>query len=220
MFSDIKNKSSSALTEIRKYLIEVKNNIPNPPDPPTDYDNICKGLFFVYIYGVYEATISQTVIRCIELINNSNVNISSCREELLCLILNDEYNSIKSVGANKRWEKRWEVSSKFIENGIVKINANIIPTDGKNYRHSQLKSVWTSFGVENNILPRNEIGGRIDEMVNFRNDIAHGNDSPKNIGKKFTISDLESKFNDINEYCTYIVDVFEDYIQNKKYLRT
>lgn len=41
------------------------------------------------------------------------------------------------------------------------------------------------------MLPRNEIGGYIQEMVDNRNYIAHGNKTPKEVGRNFTILDLK-----------------------------
>ncbi|WP_447409814.1 MAE_28990/MAE_18760 family HEPN-like nuclease [Clostridium perfringens] len=219
MFSEIRSTSTSRLIEVREYLDKVESSIPIPPLQPSNYDNICKGLFFVYIYGIYEYTIVKTILKTIELINNEGPKLSECKVDLLCLILNDEYNSISSVGANKRWEKRWDINKKILENNNVMINTSIIPTDGKNYRYSQLKSVWTSFGIESDIIPRQDIGGRIEEMVNFRNYIAHGDKTPADIGRGFTITDLRTNYDAINLYCTYIVDVFEDYVKNKKYLK-
>lgn len=219
MFDEIRNTSTSKLTEVREYLNKINSMIPSPPLTPSDYDNICKGLFFVYIYGVYEYTVGKTILKSIELINEANVKISQCKVDLLCLILNDEYDSIHSVGVNKRWEKRWEISKKIYDDKEVNINAEIIPTDGKNYRYSQLQSIWTSFGIEKDMLPREDIGGRINEMVDFRNFIAHGDEAPGDIGKRFTVNDLRTRYDAISMYCSYIVDVFDDYIKNKKYIK-
>lgn len=219
MFSDILAISTNRLTQIRNYLNILDRSIPPLPQQPTDYDNTCKGLFFVYIYGVYEYTIHSTVVQTIECINNSNKNMLDMKNILMCLSLNDEYNSIASVGANKRWEKRWELLNKIEANEKVCISTDIMPTDGKNFQHRQLESIWTSFGITTPIYPRESTGGRIKEIVGFRNDIAHGDKSPLEIGRTFTLMDLFIRFNDINEYCSYIVDTFENYINNQEYLR-
>lgn len=61
--------------------------------------------------------------------------------------------------------KRWNISYKLTQNPIVVIPNEIIPTDGKNLRYRQLESIAKTFGIHNAILPRAEIGGDIQEMV-------------------------------------------------------
>ena len=99
-----------------------------------------------------------------------------------------------------------------IGNPIVLIPNEIIPTDGKNLRYRQLQSIAKTFGIHDDILPRPEIGGDIQEMVNNRNYIAHGNKTPKEVGREVSVSDLQRKLLHISEACTYIVDIYEKYI--------
>ena len=66
-----------------------------------------------------------------------------------------------------KWEKRWKLSDKMINNPKVVISHDMMPTDGKNIRYKQLKSIANSFGMKENVLPRNEIGGYIQEMVDM-----------------------------------------------------
>ena len=48
--------------------------------------------------------------------------------------------------------------------------------------------------------------------------IAHGRELASVIGGRYTISEIECIYNDINTYCSYIITVFEDYITNEMYL--
>lgn len=57
-------------------------------------------------------------------------------------------------------------------------------------------------------------------MVNNRNYIAHGNKTPKEVGRDVSVNDLQSKLNHISEACTYIVELYEDYIEERKYLKS
>lgn len=218
MFNDILSESTSRLTEVRDMLNFIKLNTPNPPQSPKPIIIALRGMFFVQLYGSYEYTIRSTIIRTIEEINQFNPKLFDCKRILTCLILNDGLNALAAVGEKKKWEKRWNLAKISNINNNITINPDLMPTDGKNFRYKQLNSIWTSFGVSDPILPRNEIGGRIDEIVELRNAIAHGNQSPLEIGKRFTNTDLNQRFDDINEYCTYVISTFENYISNKLYL--
>ena len=107
----------------------------------------------------------------------------------------------------------------MINNAKVVISHDMMPTDGKNIRYKQLKSIANSFGMKENVLPRNEIGGYIQEMVDNRNYIAHGNKTPKEVGRNFTILDLKNRCDYMEEVCNYVIAEYEAYIQERKYLR-
>ena len=150
MFDEIKNEMTRKICELRIWLSNMRDD--------DDFSSINKGLFYVYIYGIYEEIVRQTVQKTIEELNARSVKINT----------------------------------KMIENPIVLIPNEIIPTDGKNLRYRQLQSIAKTFGIHDDILPRPEIGGDIQEMVNNRNYIAHGNKTPKEVGREVSVSDSMS----------------------------
>ena len=178
-----------------------------------------KGLYYVYAYGIYEETVRNVVQKTIEELNAKSIRIDECIYELYALIFSAEYDSIYGVGNERKWEKRWNISDKLLKNSIISISNEIFPTDGKNLRYKQLQSIAKTFGIREKILPRPEIGGDIEEMVNNRNYISHGNKTPKEVGRDVTIKDLQRKLANISEVCTYTVELYESYIRERKYLK-
>ena len=217
MFSQIKQDATANLHHIKLYLDEVASIIPPPPSNPTDFHNSLKGLFFVYLYGVYEAIVTRTVQKTLEALNSSHTPLSDCSDNLLSLILNNEYDALHNVGNSKKWEKRWNISNKIHDNAPISLNTELIPTDGRNYQYSQLSSIIKSFGVPHDPLPRAEIGGHIREIVENRNHIAHGDELPQDVGKRYTVTELSKLRQEIDEFCTYFVDMFENYISTSEY---
>lgn len=211
MFDEIKNEMTRKMLELRIWLSNIDDN--------NEFSVINKGLFYVYIYGIYEETVRNVVQKTIEELNAKSVKIDECIYDLYTLIFSSEYDSLYSVGNEHKWEKRWSISDKLARNPIVAISNELIPTDGKNLRYRQLESIAKSFGIHDAILPRPEIGGDIQEMVNNRNYIAHGNKTPKEVGREVSANDIQRKMNSISEACTYIVELYEKFIDEKKYLK-
>lgn len=145
MFDEIKNEMTRKICELRIWLSNMRDD--------DDFSSINKGLFYVYIYGIYEEIVRQTVQKTIEELNARSVKINECIYELYALIFSAEYDSIYGVGNEHKWEKRWDISTKMIENPIVLIPNEIIPTDGKNLRYRQLQSIAKTFGIHDDILP-------------------------------------------------------------------
>lgn len=211
MFEDIKEEMIRKFRELKLWVSSINGD--------SQYNVIEHGLFFVYIYGIYEEIVRQVVSTTIDKLNGANITIDKCIYELYSLIFSEEYDGIYSVGNEHKWEKRWKIAEKLDQNEIVIISHDLFPTDGRNLRYRQLDSIAKSFGMKENILPRNEIGGYIQEMVDNRNFIAHGNKSPREVGREYTIDELLKRCEYILEVCTYIVDVYERYIVDQQFLR-
>ena len=211
MFNEIKEELTRKICELRLWLSNINDS--------DDFSAINKGLFYVYIYGIYEETVRTVVQKTIEELNAKSVKIDECIYELYTLIFSAEYDSIYGVGNEHKWEKRWNISDKLTRNPIVSIPNEIVPTDGKNLRYRQLESIAKSFGIHNAILPRAEIGGNIQEMVDNRNYIAHGNKTPKEVGREVSVNDLQCKLDHISVACTYIIELYEKYIEEQMYLK-
>ena len=214
MFDSIKETITRNFRDLKLWI----SNIPDVQNG-TDFQAISFGLFFVYIYGIYEEIIRTIISSTISELNESSVDIGQCIYELFPLIFAPEYDSLYAVGNEHKWEKRWEISNKLVQNPTIQLSTELFPTDGRNLRIRQLESLKNTFGIKDNILPRPEIGWYIQEMVDNRNGIAHGNKLPKEVGRAFTKKDLIDRCDYISEICTYLCGVYESYILDKEYIR-
>lgn len=217
MFTDLKTDSASKLVEVREFLDFTSSQIPAAPIPTPNSLLTAKGLFYVHIYGVFEFTITSCVKKTISSINMENININDIQPLLFSLALNSECDSISST-RNRNWPQRWNLFEKIRDNTITQISTDLIPTDGKNIRYSQLESIWKTFCISAPILNAPAIGGRLKDIVDNRNAIAHGNNTPAEIGSRVTITDLYNRYNEMSSYCSYVIQVFEDYVNNKEFL--
>lgn len=150
--------------------------------------------------------------------NRSSSKIGDCKYELYSLLFSPEFDSLRNIGNEKKWETRWKLLNKLISNGGIHIQPDIFPTDGKNIRIRQLQSIANSFGLKEKVLPRDEIGGYVQELVDVRNDISHGNKLPREIGRNYTQEDLLTRCEIFSELCIYVVSIYEKYIIEERYL--
>ena len=218
MFEDIKREATDKLIKVKLYLNEISASILLPPASPNEFQNTLKGLFFVYLYGIFEMVVTKTIGRTIDGLNSSGVKVSECKLELLSLILSPEYDALYGTGENNKWPKRWDVSQKLIKDQPLSIIEALFPTDRKNIQKKQLESLSKSFGNSHPIFPHPEIQGYLEELVQYRNYIAHGDMLPQEIGRSFSIAELEKRRSSIDELCTYFIDSYEAYILNQEYL--
>ena len=214
MFSVVRQKITREFLEVKRWIISIPADGSNSEFQATSY-----GLFFVYIYGIYESIVKEIVSITIGELNNAGVSINSCIYDLYSLLLSQEYDSLYLVGREKKWEKRWEISEKLKHNPIISIPTTVFPTDGRNIKISQLESLKKSFGINKPVLPRPEIGQYIQEMVEHRNQIAHGDKLPKEVGGSYTQNDILIRCSVTAEICDYLCDIYEEYLVGRTYLR-
>lgn len=214
MFTYIRNEITHDFLELRQWILFM-------PDEQNDKEFyiISRGMFFVYAYGLYEKIIHKIIAETINILNNTSTPIDKCTYALYSLIFDKEFEGLHNVGNDHKWEKRWNISQIMVSNPNMNIRSDIFPTDGKNIRYRQLDSLAKSFGIKENILPSNSVGGYLEELVNNRNYVAHGNFTPKEIGRKYTKKDLLKICSVISDICSHTLNIYERYIVNQLYIR-
>lgn len=216
MLQDILLESTARLRDVRLFLDMIKKS-PNPQYLQQEI-KIAKGLFFVHLYGAYEYTVTLSIQKAIEVINSMNCRIDACQTLFLSMIFDSECKSLSTVGRNNQWSKRWELFERIKSVDLVSIDSTIFSIECQNIKYRQLECFWKNFCIKAPVLPRMLLKGRIDELVENRNAIAHGRESPANVGGRYSIDELEKRYTDIDEVCTYIIQSFETCLNNKDFL--
>jgi len=219
MLNDVLTESTTRLGEVRSFLTMIAHLSPSPRSKYHRNATVGKGLFFVNLYGAYEYTIVTTVQRTVQTFNSMQCTISDCKPVLLSLVLDPKCKAVASVGRNRMWDTRWALFDTAHSSDVAQIDETVIPTDGQNLKYPQLCSIWTTFCLSDPVLPRPALQGRISELVENRNAIAHGREAAATIGSRYSISELQTRLSDIDEVCTYVVQTFDDYLVNGGFLR-
>lgn len=216
MYSSIKVNSAQRITEVRENLDFFAPLIPPAPTSTPRHLNTSKGLIFVQLYGIIEFTINTTIAKTIDLINIDLVNVQDLKPFVLGMALNQNLDSLNQAN-RKKWDKRIELFQKYVDNAAVNIATDIMPTNGDNYNLPQLTSIWQNFNITEPIFNDITFRGRLQEIVSNRINIAHGNNSAAEVGSRVTPADLYDRINDVSNFCSYFISVFEDYSSNKKF---
>jgi hypothetical protein len=148
------------MIEIREYLDFVQLMIPSPPIATPRYIDTAKGLIFVQLYGVIEYVVTSTISECVSYINSDAVKLSDVKEIILSMALDSELESLINVHS-KKWEKRHTVFERIRDDVVVDIKNDVMPTDGKNIRYSQLESIWKTFCLTDAIFHDGKFRGRL-----------------------------------------------------------
>ena len=130
------------------------------------------------------------------------------------MALDPEFMSVIDGSPKKTWEGRSTLLRKVGSNSTVAIKEGLFPKNGTQFRPAQLETIWNLFGLPGTIVPTPRLRGHIEEMVESRNRIAHGNDAPDAVGSRFTVADVEKRINDTEAVCTHIMTSVSGYAAN------
>lgn len=183
-----------------------------------DGKSFSKGIIFVHLYAIYEYSIVNSFRAVIAAIKIGQNIFSTLKREPLSILINADWESIINTGRKSTWAKRISVLKKIDSHLLPEVDDTIFPTDGTHFRQGQLHTIWNLLDISTPIIPDNRILGRIEELVEYRNAIAHGRKKPEEIGRMFTEAEIEVRINDTERICLHIVNVLDNYVINKGYL--
>lgn len=216
MLTNIQATSSDRLSEIRETIDHIATLVPAPPTVTPRYVNNLKGQVFVQLYAVIEHTMTESVARSIDHINSQNLKLDDIKKSIWSLIMHSQFDSLIKI-TSKKWDKRWELTECINNNIDCSINNVIMPTDGRNFGFGQIESVWKTFSITDPIFHDIRFRGRLSEIIDHRNKIAHGVTAASDIGNRNTITDLQNRHTEVSTFCSYCISVFESYLNNQEY---
>jgi hypothetical protein len=164
-----------------------------------------KGLVFVHNYAAYEYVVTQCVYALNTELNRRAIPLNRLRTELLSVALHPECGSLIDGSLKKTWALRCELFSRARSAAGAAVHEQLLPKDGSHFRPAQLELVWSLFGMPPPFVEKLRHLGLIEEMVENRNKIAHGLESPENVGRRYSANDIVERVRDTETICSYLV---------------
>ncbi|RFZ92165.1 hypothetical protein D0C36_12035 [Mucilaginibacter conchicola] len=216
MYDDLKLNTTQRIVEIREIIEFVRPQLPSAPKGIPRHLNTLKGLVYVQLYGLIEYVAIQLVSQTIEHINSAKLKITELKPSLYSLALHQNLESLNNANRAK-WDKRHEVFNHLLLNSEVAIEGHLFPTDGKNIQAPQLQSICNVFNISKPYSHDIKFQSALKEIVGHRINIAHGNLTAAEVGAGVEINRLESRLNETSAFCSYLIDVFDNYSTGEEY---
>jgi hypothetical protein len=108
------------------------------------------------------------------------------------------------------WKQRLDLVASFESTTPLKsLDDTLFPSDGSQYRIAQLETIWAVFGIVAPVVPESRLIGRIEELVENRNAIAHGRRTPEEVGGRYSIAEIEKRADDVEKIAFHLVTEME-----------
>jgi hypothetical protein len=207
-------------SEIHKLLSHIKNleivAIRDRDSVSGEIATILRGLFFVQLYGTFEYAVSLSVKVLLQEI--SRVAMPYCGLERLfhTVALDAQFRSISDTGS--KWPKRKLFLEKQGSNDTCTLNDTIFQEQLQNIWYETLSDLFGYLCIPSKPVPEDRMRGYIDEIVGYRNAVAHGDQSTLEIGRLKTIEDIEKRLEAMTRVTNHIVACFDDLLINRRFV--
>jgi len=219
MFSDISSESTERIKQSTLLLRQIKVLEETSDNSVNELLKTLKGMFFISIYSSLEYSIVNSCSKFLSLIEGDSLFPMRFKNNLLCILLDAEFNSVIGCGKKKVWEKKEGLIERLFSEVPIRIDNTVFPSDGINIGKKQLDDVWRFMHLPGDPIPAGENEWYLKEIKDHRNAVAHGRVAAAEVGKRYTYGDLEKRHNFMSSLCGHVIDSFETHAKDHSYLR-
>ncbi len=174
---------------------------------------IMKANILLMLYNFVEAIVSNSIDEIRDQIyNDIDVSFDHLKVEIRTQILKDLKKNISPENFVK--------SCNYVSNDIIKLSFKKEEISKGNIDRSTIIELATIYGfnVKQSNYGETAHGNTLKVIKDKRNDLAHGTFSFAEIGKDYSIQDIEYLKNKTIAYLNFVVSQIDIYIEEKKYM--
>ena len=216
-YRNVRSNTAARLSELQIVMSLLKNNdliIPRPPE-----NQIIKGLFVVQLYAFMEFSVKEITQTAVSTVNSANVLHKHLTPSLFPLISEPIFKSAAEQKGDKKWRRRYEITTSINSTSRCVINNSAFSGEMSNTKTTTIEILFDMFGLKVSPYHDAVISTFIDEIAEGRNAVAHGRESPAAVGGRYTVSELEQRYNSFNQQITYMIFSFESMSSSKSYIK-
>jgi hypothetical protein len=171
-----------------------------------------RGLAFVQIYAIHEYTVVTAVRHAGVAVAARAHPFIRLRPSLLPFFLTPELQSVQDSIRRGQWESRLALFEKATSRDpAVFLGTPTEISHDSHFRYQHIELIFRVFGINRAVTRRRRYRGLIDEVVNRRNEIAHGNSTAAEVGRNYTNADIRLAIRRMKSICLRLVQMLEEY---------
>lgn len=189
---------------------------------PTTISREARGLVIVLLFASYENLLTTLTRTLLEAAVRLRVSNSRLRPGLRAFAVYNTAQSLRDSSDKKMFSATipslLEVASSRNKN--CTIDTTRFPYDGSFMKKSQIQLWCQIFEVPNPGAILSNIWPAIDTVVTERNAIAHGRETPEQVGRGYSENEIRVLINDWHNDWTNFLTTIEALAQNRDFFRT
>lgn len=206
------------LDAARRILVAAHPTAPLPGVPDAGRD--ARGLVIVLLFASYENLLTSLCRRLLEIATTLRVGNRRLRRGFRLFAVHNLFQSISTVSESKIWQ---EVGPRLLDSAFnsrqCSINPNLFPSDGSFMKRSQVELFCKTFDLGDPGPVLQEVWGRLNTVVTERNGIAHGSLTPEEVGRNYSLSEIQTLVDVWQQRWTDFVNHIESRAQHRSFYR-
>lgn len=156
---------------------------------------------------MYERCVSDCVFTAIYLANDMAIPVAGMKDGFRLMALLPQFQGYRDCAMERSWPRGAKVLSDSASNTPGVLQA-VFPADGSFMKPSQLELIWGLFELPGDPWPELRLKGRIHEIVDARNAVAHGKVAASERGAQLSDAEMAARIDDFELLCTHIISQF------------
>jgi hypothetical protein len=184
----------------------------------TEDTKLLRGLFFVHLYAALEYSVNGAVQETLRSIASKNAKSADVEARFHSVTLHHLFQSyLDSKG--RRMRKRLDILDAQSSTNICVINDSLFADQLKNIWADTLSDVCDCLCLDLACIKERATRTYIDEVVDRRNAVAHGRESPVEAGSRMNAGELEHRLVAVMNVAEQLTDSLEAHVDQFGFVR-
>ncbi len=180
---------SRRIDAIRR-ILAVSHPTPSPA-PNMDIGREARGLCIVLLFAAYEHLLTSLCRGLLEAASRLRVGNRRLKPGIRLFAVHGDFQAIQASSTGKLWNEYGpRLFQRLEQPRPCSINVDLFPADGSFMKRSQVSLFCRLFDLGDPGAVLKEAWGNLDSIVSQRNAIAHGGQTPEEVGRNYSISDI------------------------------
>lgn len=216
-FADTLDEARERFSEALQILNLLTSMDGDRLSPATRTEKSLKGLVLVLMYAAVERAVNSTVEQAIHEISSHSTPSASCDPAILSVFYYNKIQSVKDCSYENTLSKATELISSALSHTPIAMTQNPLALMLQNVDANTMHSVAHFFGI-NGYTINTGSAGRLNNLKERRNAIAHGRESASSAGERFNISELNQVYNCADTEVTRFVEIIKTHCEGRMYV--
>jgi hypothetical protein len=168
---------------------------------------------FLLLYNFIEATLRNAILEIYDVIENKEITFEQLSENMKKIWIEQSSSHLSNFTQNVLNKHLFEITKSILTQESISFSKEKFSFSG-NLDAKKIREIAKQYGFQMSSNGRNLV-----TIKNKRNHLAHGNFTFSEIGKDFTVGELESFKDETLAFLSDIINNIEKFIIQKQYLR-
>ncbi len=168
---------------------------------------------FLILYNLIEATVRNSIIEIYNQVEEDEITYETLSENLKKIWIKQKASKLRENNYRQDTLKESisEIANDILNKEIIKLDKNNIDISG-NLDAQKIRDLADSIGFQRTANGRNLVS-----IKEKRNRLAHGEHTFYDVGKDYTVNEIDNFKNETFDYLADVISNIEDYISSSNY---